>query len=482
MLPNGPVSVALDSPLFHPYYENRPSYVKEEAYDNGMIWFWTFGQVIRTLSSFRLTEVSWTLTEDLIDQMNNRGVAGALAEFAAPFAKKGIPKLRGAQVHAMALAEFIRNFYEDYLGVYPDAANNTLYLIPSLPEKLSDVEFIQRIGGQFVKIKYQYNNLVHRVFIEPGEIFLGLHIALSLMNRSNANYQIAVKLEPHDKLLVEIPTYSQKLSDLKLSRNGVIEQTRAQIYIDPVENRQLYKQIQFAQPVIPKYFQSDSLYDFELLSNGELNAKSDSTELIISEFDKPKDEIYSYPANRAFANGILDIESLQISGDSLNYYFELKYRNLVDPGWHPEYGFQLTFTSILIQSPDFPEYRLEPAYNSKYTLEEARKFNREIVIGGGLEIIDGAGKIIAAYLPEEDDHISPLGDTKRNSISFSINRKLTGEINPSTRITVLVGAQQDFGGAGIGKFREVHKIASEWYGGGKANSAAHNIYDFLFIN
>jgi carbohydrate-binding DOMON domain-containing protein len=45
---------------------------------------------------------------------------------------------------------------------------------------------------------------------------------------------------------------------------------------------------------------------------------------------------------------------------------------------------------------------------------------------------------------------------------------------------VLVGAQDDHGGAGIGVFRNVEADAGEWHGGGKLSPGDPNVYDFIF--
>jgi carbohydrate-binding DOMON domain-containing protein len=44
---------------------------------------------------------------------------------------------------------------------------------------------------------------------------------------------------------------------------------------------------------------------------------------------------------------------------------------------------------------------------------------------------------------------------------------------------VLVGAQDDHGGAGIGEFRNVNADAGEWSGGGKKSVSDPNVYDVL---
>ncbi|MDW7682096.1 MAG: glucodextranase DOMON-like domain-containing protein, partial [bacterium] len=58
-----------------------------------------------------------------------------------------------------------------------------------------------------------------------------------------------------------------------------------------------------------------------------------------------------------------------------------------------------------------------------------------------------------------------------------------GENAESWRLTIMVGGQDDHGGAGLGEFRNVGKTATEWHGGGGEEEVGNcNIYDFLRID
>ncbi|MCF8260576.1 MAG: hypothetical protein K9J12_07375 [Melioribacteraceae bacterium] len=485
VLPEGPVSIGLNDLEFHPYVEYRPYYLKEEALHNGMIWFWNFGQAITALNSYGINNLSWQLTENLNEQLSSKGVVGGIAEYTAPFVKPGRTnkRLLGAKVHSPALAEYIRNFYQDYLGAYPDAPNNTLYLIPSLPDDLTMVEFKQRVGEQFINVKYQFTNLIYRVYLSPGDIFNNLKIGISITNLANANYQLVAELNENENLMIEIPAYSMELSELNLSKDGVVIDVEAQIYVDPKENKLLYDNIKFTNSANSDIIKSYEKAEFEFLPSIRIKAKPDSSaNTIVEVSDKINDERYSYPTNSAFKDGICDLTKFEVKSDSSNYYFSIDYRNLSNPGWNPEIGYQLTFTSILIQSPDDPNLSLEVGYNSNYRLSQSREFNRQLTVGSGIEIKDGTGKLLAAYLPEESDIRNPLGSVTEGNISFAVPIRFVGEINKNTVISVLVGSQDDFGGAGIGKFRLVEQRQSEWHGGRRAKGTVDNIYDFLLIN
>ncbi|MCX8010650.1 MAG: hypothetical protein N3A61_05810, partial [Ignavibacteria bacterium] len=191
---------------------------------------------------------------------------------------------------------------------------------------------------------------------------------------------------------------------------------------------------------------------------------------------------YTYPLNSNFKDGILDLKSFELQENESHYFFKLKFRNLVDPGWHREYGFQLTFCAIAIQNESKPNRSTEIGFNSNYILEEDRAFHKLILVGGGVEIYNSQKKLIASYIPEEHDYINPLGNVKTGIINFSLSKEMIGKIKGTSKITILVGAQDDHGGAGIGEFRNVKSKASEWEGGGKLKPDLPNVYQILKVN
>ncbi|MBI3577976.1 MAG: hypothetical protein HY089_01030 [Ignavibacteriales bacterium] len=161
-------------------------------------------------------------------------------------------------------------------------------------------------------------------------------------------------------------------------------------------------------------------------------------------------------------------------------YFRMQFQNLSNPGWHPEYGFQLTYAAIAIDKDGKSGVgQTNVGMNSNYILDKQFAFENIIYVGGGFRVVDAKGKILAEYLPVSDDGKQPLGDTKEKIISFAIPVELLGKPETSWRYTVLVGCQDDHGGAGVGDFRSVETVAKEWTGGGKKKPTDSNVYDVI---
>jgi carbohydrate-binding DOMON domain-containing protein len=102
-----------------------------------------------------------------------------------------------------------------------------------------------------------------------------------------------------------------------------------------------------------------------------------------------------------------------------------------------------------------------------------------VLVGGGIRIQDQQYRTLAAYVPAEFDAADPIGDASTATIRFALPVTLLGLPEAGWTFTVLVGAQDDHGGAGIGEFRTVNREAGEWFGGGKMNPEESNIYDML---
>jgi carbohydrate-binding DOMON domain-containing protein len=161
-------------------------------------------------------------------------------------------------------------------------------------------------------------------------------------------------------------------------------------------------------------------------------------------------------------------------------YFRLTFKNLSDPGWHPEYGFQLTLAAIAIhRSADNTQTAV--GVNSHATLDPGYAYDRMIVVGGGYRITDGAGAVLCEYRPRPEDAARPIGNATTKTVEFSVPIEYLGHPTNDWKMTLLIGAQDDHGGAGVGEFRAVDARGGEWTGGGKANAAAPNVFDMLVL-
>jgi len=153
--PHGVLSLSRDDPEFHPYHIDWDRYHFDEAYHNGDVPVWLAGPMIDLLVKYDERRTAWQLTLHLTDVVLHKGAVGTLPELENGVYLAEEENLEGEVSHALSLAEYIRVFYQDYLGVKPDAPNKTVHFEPTLPEELEWVRFRCRVGESHLDVEYE---------------------------------------------------------------------------------------------------------------------------------------------------------------------------------------------------------------------------------------------------------------------------------------------------------------------------------------
>ena len=156
--------------------------------------------------------------------------------------------------------------------------------------------------------------------------------------------------------------------------------------------------------------------------------------------------------------------------------FTIAMENLVDPGWHPEYGYQLTYIAIGLDINDGKGSSII-GKNANDIWKHGFLADCSIYVSGGIIILDDKLSPIAEYLPSEPSHA--IGNIDSKIIQFSLPNDIFEMTSKSMEIQVVVGLQDDHGGAGLGNFREVRQEAGEWWGGGAQAPESSRVYDWL---
>ena len=242
--------------------------------------------------------------------------------------------------------------------------------------------------------------------------------------------------------------------------------------------------VRLATPVIRPGLKSLKGPSYPLLSNDDIKAVNPQAPIVYDISDPEGDDKgsgnYVYPTTPLMKPGSLDITHFTVSADEKNAYFKMAFRDLSDPGWHPEYGFQLTYVAIAIDKDNRPgSGQTAIGMNSNCSIDPEFAFETIIYVGGGLRVADSKGKVLAEYIPRTGDERNPLGNTLTKEIRFALPFSVLGRPSQSWRYTVLIGCQDDHGGAGLGDFRAVEARAKEWIGGGRKRASEPNVYDSI---
>lgn len=483
--PYGVASLWQGDERFHPYHQNPPYYPKDAAYHNGTVWTWLQGPVISELCRYGRQETAWKVTSNSVHQILDRGAVGTQSELldALPRPGAGEPELSGTFSQAWNLAEFVRNWYDDYLGFSLKLLPRTLTLEPNLPDSLGNVEATIPAGDASVRIRITRTGKTETIELLAAK--LGFNLAASVRTRTSGGTMANILFLLSDQTPT---TVSVRDTAVKVSAGGSRIPFEVSLTQAPVLPARLGT-LTLASPHLRDGLRSLQGPDYPILSNNTIKASGASATSLIDASDPSGDDtgvvrgsVFSYPQNPLFVHGSFDLTRLAIGFDSINVFFLLRFKALSDPGWHPEYGFQLTFAAIAIDTDGIAgSGSTVIGHNAGVTLPPDRAFERLILVGGGVRVEDRSGRILAEYFPLPQDASNPLGDASGGAISFAIPRTLLGTPSPYWKLTVLAGAQDDHGGAGVGEFRTVNRERGEWNGGGRLRPEDPNVYDELDV-
>ena len=465
----GVLSLSQDDPNFHPYHHLAGLYVQDAAYHNGIIWTWNSAATITPAVRFHQYHYVQSIHEDLTDQILNRGAVGTIAELTDTWPRNGETQLSGTFSQAWSLAEYLRTFYQDILGIQPDLSESKVRIAPRLLAGLDYLNFAVPLGSdswtvEYTNTKSGFDISLNRLQSQP------MDIQFELLNGSNLSR-------------VDLTWSSQSLH-LRFEKQmgqwsvpgDIIDYQISRAEIDIPINSLEFADLDTSR-IVPALLGPDH----RLLKAGEVVPGDEQAETILNVSDPVNDDAgesgtYTYPTNPQFAAGITDITAFKVSQADMSYHIELQFRNLVDPGWHPEYGYQLTYAAIGISyNPDTGTTVLGKNANTNF--KSGFRADQILYICGGFLLVDDKHQPIAEYMPKSP--ISALGSAVTEKVGFILPKELLDSELENAQFQVAVGCQDDHGGAGIGDFRAVEAQVGEWNGGGKIDPDDSNIYDWL---
>ncbi len=491
--PYGVSTLAQTDPNFHPFHHYEPIYVQDAAYHNGIVWTWLNGQAIHALARNDLQDMIYPVTQNMVHQILDRGCVGTLSELldAYPRTKNDEPRLSGAFSQAWSVAEFIRSTYQDYFGVNVDALDQRISINPKLPKELGGtVTFTFYAGAAHISARYETNGDTVHVTLQSDSTLTKEYAVNYLWVYGNGDAVLAdAILSPnstleiiHSKQKLLITENGEKITEESFTDS---EESSSAWYIKGFSGKKDFSGIRLASPISGLDIPALHGPSYEMLNLDQVKHNNRNAKILFDKADSTGDDkgisgTYIYPTNAYFKPGIFDLTHATVRYDSAYAYFALQFKNLSNPGWHPEYGFQLTLAAIALNVGN-DSGSVFVGENSHYTFDDSHGFQRLITVGGGICITDEHQKILCQYLPQPADVRNPIGNVERKSVEFSIPLKYLGIPSFRWKMTILVGGQDDHGGAGVGEFRSVAEHAGEWNGGGKLNANDSNVYDTLVL-
>lgn len=465
---NGVLSLSQSDANFHPYHHLKGRYVQDAAYHNGIIWTWNSAAFLSQAIRFHQNHYVESIFNDLTHHLNDRGAIGTIAELTDAWPRDGELRLSGTFSQAWSLAEYLRVLYQDILGVQPDMTQSKVTLAPRLLPDLDEVEFMTHIGGDSWRVKYMETDDAFDISITRTNTE-AIHLSLSLIHRTT-DYHLDLEWASEDLHL----RFEKNMGQWTIPAS-ILDYEMSSTAIEIPMNSLDFLQIDTSLPV--PALQGPT---YRSLSKDEVITESQSGSVIVKANDPEGDDKgdngqYVYPMNPQFVPGVADIREFTLREVEEGYQFEFVFSDLVDPGWHPEFGYQLTYCALGISyDQDRGTNRL--GRNAKAQFRSGFKADMIIYISSGLIMVDADNTPIAEYLPSE--FRGAIGDATTEKVRFTLPAELFSSDLKDAKFQIAVGCQDDHGGSVIGDFREVEPDAAEWVGGG-AEPGSSNIYDWL---
>ncbi|MBU1984415.1 hypothetical protein KJ815_08395 [bacterium] len=469
----GVLSLAPSDSNFHPFHQDE-HYPKDKAYHNGIVWTWLSGPAKTALTRQGRGDLALKMAEYECDMLLHRGCVGSLPEVTDAMPRPGSHEvsLSGTVTQAWSLAEFLRTMYQDFLGIRPIQIANRVE-----PFWLFDPRIPQSWGR--VEARVIIENTPFRVVMRN----FGDSLVVTLQAETEPASPISIKVfHPQNGITGVLrgtdPVRLVYRPDKEIAYADGTPTAKVKLTGWPYDEGP--KDLTFAPPIRTRDFAALRPPPWDILKTEEVLLAPNKSRVLLSAEDSQNDDVgpgtFTYPQDEHFAPGILDLTHLEISESDKSYRFRLQFRNLVQPGWHPEYGFQLTFAAVCLHTRN--SRRPDAGANSGYRFPDEHFLSRVIYIGGGIRIEDDSHEILAQFTPRTTS--DAFGDTTASVISFAIPKRYFPAFDDSWRWTALIGAQDDHGGAGMGEFRSVRPVAERWAGGGN-ESGSPNVYDILTV-
>jgi len=188
---------------YHPYHDYGTHTGLDHhdwSYHNGDVWHWLSGPVISSMTNYGLEDDAYNLTKTLTHHLLEGLTLGSLCEIMDGDSSGNIYGWdKGAISQAWSLAEYIRVFYQSYLGVMPDLMNGSIVFEPALPEHLGNVTATQYLGeGGKGVLKIKVNKERNNMSLSTNGIKDDLNVTIK------ARIPCSLKNESIDKLRVKI--------------------------------------------------------------------------------------------------------------------------------------------------------------------------------------------------------------------------------------------------------------------------------------
>ena len=189
--------------------------------------------------------------------------------------------------------------------------------------------------------------------------------------------------------------------------------------------------------------------------------------MIDPEGDDNGDGTYKYPTDPLCKKGVFDLTQFNVLSDANNYYFSLKFRNLVDMD-SVSWGFYRTFACIWIKTN---KSNLDTVTSWYGNIKLQGKFDYVISISDkGVKLEDYSSDAVKMMELLKTPG-QKFGDTTKKEIKFAVSKKLLNKVDSSSGYVVGIGASdlesgfEEYSGTFVGYLASLKLKADNNFGG-----------------
>ncbi|MEM6785388.1 MAG: amylo-alpha-1,6-glucosidase [Bacteroidota bacterium] len=454
-----------DSTTFYPYLRAPEFFEPPRAAFRGPVWTALTAPLVHLMVEQGGAESAQTLTDAQTNLLLDGGAVGGLPAVvdAHPHLGEDVPRTGGSPVDLYALAGFVGNAWQDYLGVRFETASQ-LVLEPRIPAEWGTTQTRLRLGDGFVRATLALSETALSVSVVPEE---GLAPAAELRLRAFGS-EVAVPLVtmqddtlaiPRDSLIVEVTPTSATV-------NGQgVEATAT--YAMPASG--FWDDFAFVVPRVREQYEvMRRVQRRSSLTLAQVKRPLPVARSILSRTDPEGDDwgsttSFTYPAG--LPDGVLDARFLELTADDSTTYFRI---DLARPA--PEGRPLPLFVALAIDREDGGERDI--GQGADLRLPGGTGYEHIVYVGNGVRVETGRGRVLGRL--EGGGALIDPGTTR---LTFALPHYILPRPQRGDEVTLLLGAYAP--GAGVGRFATVGRTATETQGGGKPRADGPNVYDLI---
>lgn len=252
--PWGVASLSQNDLNFHPWHEWETYIHKDEAYHNGTVWLWNNGIAIQRIIEAGNPNLAYELFKNMSSQtINSSGAVGALSELteALPREGKDWPRLSGTFSQAWSSAEFLRVWYQQFIGIQPNAIDQTVLIAPNIPDSLNHLDYHLRLFDGALTGAYHRNESVRKFSYTFDSISFNPKIKIKLPTYSETSItvksgQTLLVISSPDSVRIEVKEKQGEMLYSVILKPDSIEVEKVQL------QKRIMTGVHFSRPVLNK--------------------------------------------------------------------------------------------------------------------------------------------------------------------------------------------------------------------------------------